>query len=413
MSDRPYDVVLFGATGFTGKLVANVLARRAPEDGATWAIAGRSRAKLEEVRRGLAERDEALADLPIKVADSADVAMLDALVPQAKVICTTVGPYAKHGLELAKACARHGTSYCDLTGEPNFVRASIDACHDLAKESGARIVHCAGYDSIPSDLGVLMAWDWAKRTHGEGLAWAKCFTGRTKGGPSGGTVASLLGVVEAARESAELRRILRNPHGLDPDPPPKSDPFEKDQVGVRLDPDAGGWTAPFVMAAINTRIVRRSHALLREEDGEGYGSCFRYHEAMGFPASAKGLAMASAVTAGMAAVLAAAAFAPARSLLASRIAPGEGPSPEAIAEGYFEMRVVAETESGRAVRGRVAGTSDPGYGETSKMLAETALCLAKDGPRLPDRKGVLTPASAIGMRLVERLRAAGMTFDVG
>ncbi|MBX3199330.1 MAG: saccharopine dehydrogenase NADP-binding domain-containing protein [Labilithrix sp.] len=419
LEDRRFDVVLFGATGFTGKLVAEYLAAHADANGVRWAIAGRNKGKLEAVRTELGARDEALHDLSIRIADSHDVAALDELVPQARVVCTTVGPYARYGLDLARACARHGTSYCDLTGEPNFVRSVIDECHDVARGTRARIVNCAGYDSIPSDLGAHMAWDHAHRTHGEGLAWVKMFTGRTKGAASGGTVASALGLMDAAKKSKGVRRLLLDPHGLDPEPRSGDgasrvgDGFEADQRGVRFDEDLGRWTAPFVMASINTRIVRRSHALFRE-DGGGYGQRFHYNEAMSFRSGPRGLVTASLVTAGLGGFFAAAALPPARRLLERFVlpSPGQGPSREAIDSGFFEMHLVAQTESGRRLRGRVAGTKDPGYGETAKMLAETAMCLAKDGARLDPRFGVLTPASAMGMRLVERLRAAGMTFDV-
>lgn len=414
LKQRPFDVVLFGATGFTGKLVAEYLAEHADDGGVRWALAGRSKNKLEAVRRDLAAKDEALAELPILIADSHDIAALDRLVPKARVVCTTVGPYAEHGKDLARACARHGTSYCDLSGEPHFVRSVIDECHDVARTTRARLVTCAGYDSIPSDLGAHMAWDYAHRTYGEGLRWVKVFTGRTKGAPSGGTVASALGVMEAAKKSREIRRLLLDPHGLDPDrgKAPR-DPFEDDQRGVRFDKDIARWTAPFIMAAINTRVVRRSNALLREEGG-GYGQRFRYNEAMSFGPGPRGLMRASLVLAGITSFFAAAAFAPTRALLERTVLPtsGEGPSREAIEAGFFEMHVVAKTESGKRLRGRIAATRDPGYGETAKMLAESAMCLAKDGARLEPRFGVLTPATAMGMRLVERLRAAGMTFDI-
>ncbi len=418
-NDRKFDIILFGATGFTGKLVAEYLAEHAVDQRVTWAIAGRSKPKLEAVRSELAKKDEALADLPILVADSHDVAALDKLVPQTRVICTTVGPYAKYGLELAKACARHGTSYCDLTGEPNFVRSVIDSCHEIAKSTHARIVHCTGYDSIPSDLGAFMAWDYARQTYKEGLAWCKIFTGRMKGAASGGTVASAFTIMEAAKESREVRRLLLNPHGLDPDPDKAPrDPFEDDQRSVRFDRDLHRWTAPFVMASINARIVRRSHALLKESTdgkvGDGYGKRFRYNEAMSFQPGARGLVTASMVTAGIAAFFGAAAVPAARSILERAVLPkpGEGPSREAIESGFFEMHVLAKTESNKRLRGRIAGTRDPGYGETAKMLGESAICLAKDEARLEPRFGVLTPASAMGKRLIERLRTAGMTWDI-
>lgn len=411
--DRRFDVILFGATGFTGKLVAEYLAEHARRNDLRWAIAGRSKDKLEAVRDDLAKHDESLATLAILVADSHDVAALNALAAETRVVVTTVGPYAKYGLELARVCARRGTSYCDLTGEPNFVRSVIDECHAIAKETRACIVHCAGYDSIPSDLGTHMAWDYTHRTYGEGLSWCKVFTGRTSGAPSGGTIATMLDLMESAKSSRDIRRLLLDPHGLDPERGggPR-DPFEDDRRTVRFDKDLGRWTAPFIMAAINTRIVRRSHALLREEDGGGYGRRFRYNEAMSFGRGPRGLLTASLVTAGIGAFFGAVTIPPARAALERFVlpAPGEGPSREKIDRGFFEMLVLARTESGKAVRGRVAGTKDPGYGATATMLAETAIGLAKDGAR---RFGVHTPATSLGMRLVDRLRLAGMTFEIG
>ena len=403
---RTFDVVLFGATGFTGKLVAEYLARRIGSR-IPWAIAGRSKDKLEAVRRDLVKIDPTLDTLPIRVADSHDEAALDALVPETRVVCTTVGPFVKYGRALARACAKHGTSYCDITGEVPFIRASIDENHSRAEESGARIVHCCGYDSIPFDLGVHLLWDKAKKRGDKGLAWAKGYAGRTKGGFSGGTLTSMIELIASATKDKEVRRVLSNPHALDPVPPKKSavDAFEHDQRGVRFDEDLGRWTAPFLMAAVNTRVVRRSNALV------GYGERFRYNEAMSLPKGPKGFVAASAVTAGIAGFAAVAAFSPTRKILAKAVtAPGDGPSKEARDAGYFETHVVAEAEGGERLRGLVAGDSDPGYGETAKMLAESALCLSLDADQLDKRYGVLTPASAMGMHLVERLREAGMTF---
>lgn len=415
LAERPFDIVLFGATGFAGKLVAEYLAEHAPRSGVTWAIAGRSRDKLEAVRRELAASDASLATLPIHVADSHDRKALEDLVTTTRVVITTVGPYAKYGLPLAQACARHGTSYCDLSGEATFIRSVIDACHDDARKTHARIVPASGFDSIPSDLGTYLAWDHARRKHGEDLAWAKIFVARMRGGASGGTIASVLGVVDAATSSRDARRLLLNPHGLDPDPSrAPRDPFEDDQRGIRYDEDLGRWTAPFVMAAINSRVVRRSHALLAEADGRGYGARFRYNEAMSFQRGARGLVTASAVTTGIGGFLGAAAIPPLRKALERFVLPkaGDGPSRDAIESGFFEMRVVAKTESGKRLSGRIVGRRDPGYGETAKMLSETAMCLAKDDAQLAPRYGVLTPAASMGMRLIERLRTAGMTFDI-
>ena len=407
---RTYDLVLFGATGFTGKLVAEYIAgvTAGRDKRLSWAIAGRNREKLEAVRRDLAAIDKTLADLPIEIADGLDAASLDALVPKTRVVCTTVGPYAKFGKGLVAACAKHGTHYCDITGEVQFIRANIDEQHETAKKNHARIVHCCGFDSIPFDLGVHMLWAQAMK-EGKTLAWVKGFAGESKGGASGGTVASMFNILEEAKKDRAVRRILGNPYGLDPDPS-KPGPASPDQRGVRFDKDLGRWTGPFVMSAINTRIVRRSHALL----DRAYGTSFRYHESMSFPQGPKGLVMATAVTAGLAGFVGAASIDPVREHVVKRILPkpGEGPSKEKRDTGFFVARFIGETEDGKRLTGLVRGTNDPGYGETAKMLSESALCLVDDAADLPERFGILTPASAMGMKLVERLRRAGMTFDV-
>jgi short subunit dehydrogenase-like uncharacterized protein len=404
MSERPFDIALFGATGFAGRLVAEYIAKSAPPD-LRWCMAGRSKEKLERVRGELG-----LSAVPTVVADSHDARSLEALVRDAHVVCTTVGPFAQHGAGLVRAAARSGTHYCDITGEPTFVRRSIDDNHDAAMQSGARIVHCCGFDSIPFDLGVCMLWDHAMRSEGTGLRWAKGFAGETKGGFSGGTLSSIAFLMEEAMQDREVRRLLGDPHGLDPRRGTRTtDPFEHDPKGVAWDADLGSWTAPFLMSAVNTRIVRRSDAL---REG-GYGAHFRYREAMSFPRGPKGLALATAVTGGLAGLTAVLAFGPTRRLaVRAFVKPGEGPSAEERARGYFRVRLACETEKGTKLFARVEGTSDPGYGETAKMLGESALCLARDGRDLPAAAGVLTPATAMGMRLVERLRRAGMTFRV-
>jgi short subunit dehydrogenase-like uncharacterized protein len=412
MTTREHDIVLFGATGFTGKLVAEYLARHAPK-GVRWAIAGRNRTKLEAVKRELVAIDAALEALPVLVADGHDQASLDAIVPTTRVVCTTVGPFGIHGRKLVATCALRGTHYCDITGEVPFIRASIDENHGNAIESRARIVHCCGFDSIPSDLGVHILWDHARKQGGS-LSWTKGFVGEMRGAASGGTAATMLTIVEEATRDPKVRRLLGNPHALDPEVPRGRvrDPFESDVRGVAFDRDIDRWTAPFVMASINTRIVRRSNALLH------YGEPFRYREAMSLPRGPKGLLAASMVTAGMAGFALGAALPPTRALLARFVLPkpGEGPSKEARDRGHFTLRFVAEGTTGTAtplrVRATVKGTSDPGYGETAKMLGQSCLCLAMDEAALEPRYGVLTPASAMGMTLVDRLRREGMTFAV-
>jgi short subunit dehydrogenase-like uncharacterized protein len=408
MKDRQFDIVLFGATGFTGKLVAEYLAKEAKGRDVKWAIAGRNTVKLEAVRAELARNDMALTDLPILTADSHDVAALDRLAPQTRVVCTTVGPYLKYGKELAAACARAGTSYCDLTGEPPFVRHSADANDEEAKKSQARIVHCSGFDSIPSEMAAFLAHEHA----GEDLAWVKMFVGKMSGGLSGGTISSMFNIMESAKSDRDVRKLLFDPHGLDPvRGEARRDPMEDDQRRVKFDDDIGRWTAPFVMASINTRVVRRSHAILKAEDGKGYGPNFRYNEAMSFAKGPAGLAAASLVMAGLGAFMGASAINPVRKALERTVlpAPGEGPTKEQRESGFFELHVVAKTDSGKKIAGRIAANKDPGYGQTAVMLGESAMCLAKDP--LPARYGVLTPATAMGMTLVNRLRSAGMTLE--
>lgn len=412
---RPYDLVLWGATGFTGELVAEYLAGWAkahPDVGLRWALAGRNQSKLEGVRSRLAAIDEAAAELPLLTGDSHDRASLDALARDASVVCTTVGPYAQYGPELVAACVEHGTDYCDLTGENHFIRRMMDAHQSAAEASGARIVHCCGFDSIPSDLGTLVLQDAATKRHGRPCERITLYVDRVKGGFSGGTIASMKNLMEEAEKDPEVRRIFGHPYALNPEGE-RQGPDGSDSRGVGRCPD-GRWTAPFVMAAINTRIVRRTNALLDYR----YGRDFRYQELQRFPAGPKGLAMASGFTVGLGAFAGAMAFGPTRKLLGDNVLPnpGEGPSREEREAGYFKITLEGQgtAEDGRyfEIVAKVEGEQDPGYGETAKMLSESALCLALQGEQLETGGGILTPAVAMGLTLVERLRDAGMRFDV-
>ena len=403
---RPHDIVLFGATGFTGQLVAEYLAEHYGPSDVRVALAGRNAQKLERVRDDLKRAFP--IDWPILIADSFDQASLDRVASDASVVCTTVGPYQKYGAGLVAACVEHGTDYCDLTGETPFIREMVDQHHDRARETGARIVHCCGFDSIPSDIGTWMMHREMQAQHDAQLREVKFFAGEQKGGFSGGTVASMMLIAERIRKEPELRKLLGHPYALNP-PGERSGPDRNDSMGVKLDRDLGMWTGPFVMAAINTRVVRRSNAVM----GYPYGRDFRYSERMSFGKGPRGMAMASMVAGGITGFMAAAAFEPTRNLLKKRLPdPGEGPSEEAREKGFFVVRLIAkgETADGREVelRGRVEGKKDPGYGETAKMLGESALCLALEPS---DREGgVLTPASAMGDALLARLRAADMVF---
>ena len=402
--DREHDVVLLGATGFVGRLVAGYLAEAAPPD-LRVALAGRSR---ERLAAAAADLPAAGRRWPLLEADTGDPASLAELAGSTRVLVTTVGPYARYGLPVVEACARAGTHYADLTGEVLFVREAIDRFDAVARESGARIVHAAGYDSIPSDLSVYLLAERARADGAGGLTDVR-LVASLRGGFSGGTVASMRGQVEAMATDRELRRLIGDPYALSPD--------RAAEPGTRQPPDAappalaaeGRWTAPFVMAPFNTRIVRRSNALQEWS----YGRNLRYGESMSAGRGLTGAFAAAGITTGLAAGLGALAFGPTRALLDRVLpAPGSGPSEAAREKGFFRMVVDAATEGGRRYRATAAGPGDPGYKATSVMLGEVALGLALDGDRLPDRAGSLTPATALDGVLVERLRAAGHTYEV-
>ena len=415
--DRAHDVVLFGATGFTGRLVAEYLVLHGPPS-LRLALAGRSRDKLEAARRDLAVHSPRATELPLLLGDARDQVAVEAMASSARVVCTTVGPYSKYGAALVAACARVGTDYCDLTGEVPFMRETIDRHDATAKTSGARIVHACGFDSIPSDLGVFLAAHHLRETHDVGLAHDHGYFGESKGGFSGGTVDSALYMMEQAAHDRSLRRLLADPYALVPDRTKDRGAKVRDQTRPMYSEELGRWTAPFLMASVNTRVVRRSNALLG-----GYGRDFRYAESMTMARGAKGFLAATAFTAALGALFGALSVPPARKLIARALpSPGEGPDKAKRDAGYFVTRHVATSdadEKGRTHRVLVTvrGTSDPGYGETAKMLGESALCLALDP--LPDGRagdhagGVTTPAASMGMRLVERLRTAGMEWNIG
>jgi short subunit dehydrogenase-like uncharacterized protein len=401
--DRELDVVVFGATGFVGRLVAGYLAGHAP--GVRVGLAGRSGQRLADVRDGLGA---AASAWPLLVADSADTPSLAALAQAARVVVSTVGPYRAQGLALVQACAEAGTDYADLTGEVLFVRDSIDRCHDVAARSGARIVHCCGFDSVPSDLGVLLLHVAARADDAGDLYDTTLVVTALRGGISGGTLASLIGQQEEVRASAVRRRMVQDPYALSPDRSAEPD------LGNEQDLDRGTydgglrmWTAPFAMAGINTRVVRRSNAL----QGWAYGRRFRYREVTGFGTSPAAPLLAVMTGAGLKAAQAGLEFGPSRALLGRLLpAPGQGPGEKTRRTGYFRIQIHTRTSAGMRYLAAIEAHGDPGYAATSVMLGEAALCLALDRDQLPGQAGVLTPATAMGAALAGRLRAAGHTL---
>lgn len=421
-SPRDLDLVLWGATGYTGRLVARRLARRPDRltDGLAWALGGRDREKLEALRRELAELEPGAAELPIVVGDSVDTASLEPIVRRARVVCSTVGPYSRYGTPLVRLCTDLGTDYCDLSGEVAWMRRNIDRFHERARRSGARIVHGCGFDSIPSDLGT---WMLHRRLADEGarLTRARLRVRRLAGGMSGGTAASLFEIAAEAREDARTRRLLGDPYGLNP-PGERRGPDRNEGVRPYLDEDRGVWTAPFLMAMINTRVVRRTNALF----GYPYGRDFRYEERIDTGRGLSGRLRARTLSTGLRLFTTAAALQPTAWVLRRFVLPdpGEGPSAAERESGGFRFVIFGdgEREGGEAVRARTTVTAeeDPGYGATARMLAEAALRLAEtaDGGGAageaaggPLASGVLTPGTAFGMPLVERLGRAGISFE--
>lgn len=404
-SGRELDVLLWGATGFTGRLVAeHLLARHGAAGSLRWALGGRNREKLERLRADLGTAAEAL---PLVVANADDEGALAEVVPRARVVCTTVGPYALYGSKLVAACARSGTHYCDLTGELPWMRRMIDAHQKEAEESGARIVHNCGFDCIPSDLGVFFLQREMQARHGVACARIRYRVLDFRGGFSGGTAASGMNMLAEAAADPAIRRLIADPYGLNP--PGERGPDEPDRLTPAQEPDLG-WTAPFVMAAINTRVVRRTNALL----GHPWGREFRYDEAIVTGPGPTGFAKAAAVAAGQAAMAAGGGLGPVRGLLGRFLPePGTGPSARQREQGFFDILLLGEhpTDPSKNLKGRVRGDRDPGYGSTSKMLGEAAVCLAQDA--LSVGGGFWTPAAAMGAPLLERLGAhAGVEFRI-
>jgi len=388
MSD--FDIIVFGATGFTGRLVAEYLAKRKP---ARWAIAGRNRDKLAAL--GI--------DAPIVVGDASDPAQCAALARQARVVCTTVGPYSQYGSALVAACAEAGTHYCDLTGEVHWMRQMIDAHHERAKATGARIVHACGFDSIPSDLGTWATQQEFTKQFGRPARKVTAFFGETSGSLSGGTAASGFAIADAMSDPA-VRRMMRDPWALDPDPSAPHPALDERMVG--WDPTLKMFFVPFFMADVNTRVVRRGHALA----GAPWGDDFVYREVMSTPGNPRGAVMAATITAGLAGLAAAMKRPWLRERLRKRAPkPGEGPSQDTRERGHWKVRFVAEDGEDKLIYVVSDPAGDPGYASTAKMLGESALCLAYD--RLDSAAGVLTASVAMDGALLARLREAGLVFE--
>jgi len=403
---KQYDIVVWGASGFTGKLIVEYLHERYNNDGdLQWAVAGRNPQKLQRVLEGLSIKGKRP---DVLLADSHNPESLLQLAGSTRVVLTTVGPYALYGNELVEACVRTGTHYCDLAGEVHWMRKMIDMHQEAAQNSGARIVHSCGFDSIPSDLGVQFLQQHAEAQYGTPCTRIELLVKAIKGGGSGGTIASALNALDEAGKDREIARIMADPYSLNPQGE-RQGPDGRDQRGVEYNELAERWTAPFIMAVINMRVVRRSNALM----DYAYGKEFEYNESMLSGKGASGWLKAATITAGLGGFMLASSFSLSRSLLVEKMIPkpGEGPDKNARESGFFNLSLFGKLKDGTVLRARVTGDRDPGYGSTSKMLSESAICLARDDIAVGG--GFWTPASAMGETLRRRMvENAGLTFEI-
>lgn len=413
-AEREFDLVLWGATGFTGQLVAEYLVGRYDSQELDLAIAGRNEGKLNSLRDELLDRGDEWETLPVLIGDAFNRESLDEIAEQTDVICSTVGPYAVYGTNLVEACIEHGTDYCDLTGEIQWIRRMIDENHEAARENSTRIVHSCGFDSVPSDIGTLMVQEHANDNYGTYCNKVKAFASSSSFSLSGGTMASMVKTFEDAAEDPEVRKILMAPYSLNP-PGERDGPDGTMQKGPGYDEDIEKWTAPFMMAIANEKVVRRSNALF----DYAWGNDFQYSEAMPVGSGLTGPFKATAISGGFLASNLAMGVTPIRKFLERYVLPesGEGPDRETIENSSFELRLIGkgsnpETGDEFTVNGRITGSRDPGYGSTAWMLGESAVCLAFDETDTQLDGGILTPASGIGLPLVERLRTTGLSLEV-
>lgn len=403
MTEQTFDIVVYGATSFVGQIMTRYMHETFRDGSVRWAIAGRSQSKLKSL-----SDDVGLSGIEMIVADAQDEAALQALCARTRVVASTVGPYALYGDTLVRVCATSGTHYCDLTGEPQWIRRMQQRHESAARQSGAWIVHCCGFDSIPSDLGVHFLQRHAVKRFGQACNRINMRVAKIKGGASGGTIASMINMVKEASGDADLRRQLQDPYSLCP--PGHGFSARQHDVKMAYDDDYRSWIAPFIMAGINSRVVHRSNAL----SDKSYGADFQYEEAMVTGPGGAGKRTARAISWGMTGMMAGLVVPPLRWLLETHILPkpGEGPSEQQQLNGGYDLVFLGTTPDGDKLRCRVTGDRDPGYGSTAKMLAQAAACLARDVPA-STAGGFWTPATLMGDTLIRRLEAeAGLTFEL-
>ena len=406
MSDKEFDIVIFGATSFVGQILCRYLISENTEPDLKWAISGRSQLKLRELKSSLGEAAQAV---PIFIADSFDEVALSNLCSRTELIISTVGPYALYGDTLVKVCTQSGTDYCDLTGEPQWIKRMISLYEDDAKASGSRIVNCCGFDSIPSDIGVKFLQQEAYKKFGTKCDKVRLRVKAIRGGPSGGTIASGINTLTSLDKDSDLQREFRDPYSLCP--LGHRNMVRQDEISVAYDNEFKSWVGPFIMAAINTRVVLRSNALIEPS----YAVQFKYDE--GFLTGdgvagrkrAKRLVRLSKVSMWLISISLV------RSCLTRYVfpRPGEGPSLDDQNSGFFDFRFLGRTQHGDEIRVKVAGDKDPGYGSTAKMLAQAGISLLRDVGKKEVSGGFWTPAAVFNDDFTHRLiMNAGLSFEV-
>ena len=411
MKNRQYDLVIMGATGFTGKLVVKYLleAYGMNHPKFSWAIAARNPEKLIKLKKSLLDIDSKSMDIPEILADSYDQKSLDKMTSICRIVISTVGPYLRHGHLLVESCAKNGTHYCDLTGEVPFIKESIDQFDQIAKKNNCRIIHSCGFDSVPSDIGVLLLQREAIKQFGIPCSKIKYYVYGMGGGFSGGTIDSGIHVSEYVKDKPHLQRALRDPFSLVPNFINNKTINSPSLRSVKWDKKMNLWTCPFIMSGINTRVVRRSNALT----GYSYGKDFKYSEVYSFNKGLLGFMKSISMLIGMASLKVAISFRLSLWLLRKLFlpAPGQGPSKENRESGYFKVLLVGFLDE-KKLNCIVTGNRDPGYAGTAKMLSESALSLLLEKESIPDTSGVLTPASGIGNVIVARLNDKGIVFKI-
>ena len=402
-NNREFDIIIYGASSFTGKIILDYFVEKyPPHDSFRWAIAGRNKTKLEKLTQNLD------FDIPIFIADSHDRQALDDLSKKTKVILTTVGPYAKYGADLVFACSNNGTDYCDLAGETQWIRKMIDDNHELAKTTGARIISACGFDSVPFDLGVYYMQNHAINKINKPLEKIITLVRAMRGGASGGTIASIINIIIEGKRNREIARIVSNPYALNPEGM-REGPEKRDLQTFVFNKKLKTWTSPFIMASINTRIVRRTNALLNYP----YGKSFSYTEYTDCGNGVSGAFKSFMMTTFLGLFMMFTTFEFSRKNIIQKFLPkpGEGPNKTQQKNGFFKLFMHGLSSSGETLKMKITGNQDPGYGSTSKMISEVAICLALD--EVKTEGGIWTPASALGEKLLNRLeKNAGMTFEM-